>query len=239
MRQLYLLLVIAFALAGPAFGATVLQDNFDGENGGIPTPDYSSFANFEIPGPSPVGLVDTGTLGLPGHGLAVQLGGLGHAAGGIETTNAFSFTAGELIILSLKVAGQQRPEPTRPISVDFFFDAPVDISEYGENIGGAQYRGPSAAFQVGQFALSTDWFYPAGIPNDLPFVTLTDWVVPATSGAFRVAIFGDAVDEPGPLIDDFILSVGDAIPEPSTWFMLVTGVGLIGLVARRKSATEA
>ena len=44
---------------------------------------------------------------------------------------------------------------------------------------------------------------------------------------------------PGPgFMDDFLINVSSAVPEPATWGMMVLGFGAVGLTMRRRKRTE-
>src|SRR3990172_2939101 len=88
---------------------TFLYDNFDSENGGAGTANYTGFANWNVT----IGGVDLSGNGvwdwLPGNGLYIDLDGSTDDAGKLESKTNFNLYPGSYE-LSFDLAGSQRGE---------------------------------------------------------------------------------------------------------------------------------
>ena len=106
---------LALLGAGAANAAVVLSDNFNAENGGSGTLNYTGFANWNVSGGA-VDLIGNGTYDfLPGNGLYVDMNGSTGQVGAL-TSNA-SFGPGTYN-LTFDFAGSQRGYDGK-ISVNF------------------------------------------------------------------------------------------------------------------------
>lgn len=109
MKRFALALVAALSLAAPAAQATtLLQDNFNAENGGVGKLNYVSFSNWTV-NKGTVDLIGNGFWDLvPGNGLFLDMDGSGIDSGGIVSASNFSFLAGRTYTLNFRMAGSQR-----------------------------------------------------------------------------------------------------------------------------------
>ena len=111
LHKLVSLLVMSLCLLSRGVGhATVLlNDNFDGENGGVPTLNYSGFANFSIANSGGGGAADLIGNGFadffPGNGLYVDICGSASACAVLTTKQVFA--AGSYTV-TLGIAGNGR-----------------------------------------------------------------------------------------------------------------------------------
>ncbi len=87
----------------------LLSDNFNAENNGVGSYNYSSLANWNVVDGT-VDLIGTGFEQdlLPNNGLYLDLDGTSNNGGRIESKSTFSFNAGDQITLSFYLAGSQR-----------------------------------------------------------------------------------------------------------------------------------
>ena len=92
-RMIIMALVIAsvFAfMAGSSQASILLTDNFDGENGGVGSLNYNSFANWNVTGGT-VDLIGNGNFEFyPGNGLYVDLDGSTNQPGLFASNTVFS-----------------------------------------------------------------------------------------------------------------------------------------------------
>jgi hypothetical protein len=100
---------LATSTAASATTLTVLEDNFNTENGGVGVLNYNSFTKWDVTG----GTVDLiGSNGFfnffPGNGLYVDTDGSTANAGILSSKATFAFAAGDIIDLTFKLAGDQR-----------------------------------------------------------------------------------------------------------------------------------
>ena len=89
---------------------TLLNDNFNSENGGVGLLNYTSFLNWDVT----AGAVDLIPLSdgefnfYPGNGLYVDLDGSTGVAGTIKTKSSFNLVAGETYKLQFDLGGSTR-----------------------------------------------------------------------------------------------------------------------------------
>ncbi len=102
--------------AAPARAGIILQDNFNGENGGTGVFNYAAFTNWNVSGGT-VDLIGGGFVDfLPGNGLYVDLDGSTNQAGLFSTKT--SFAPGNYA-LQFDLAGSQRGTNTESVTVSF------------------------------------------------------------------------------------------------------------------------
>jgi hypothetical protein len=100
-------LVLAGLLATTASAAPVFFDNFDAENGGVGTLNYTGFAQWDVTAGS-VDLIGNGFYDFfPGNGLYLDMDGSTGAAGTIVTQDGITLQPGAYE-LSFALAGNQR-----------------------------------------------------------------------------------------------------------------------------------
>lgn len=99
------LALAALSLASPSHATIMLQDNFNGEHGGLGVLNYYGFANWSVPSGS-VDLIGNGYYDFyPGNGLYIDLDGSTGAAGPLTTNQTFG--AGSYT-LTFDLGGSQR-----------------------------------------------------------------------------------------------------------------------------------
>lgn len=90
VRTLIAAVAVACVAAGTAQAAPVFSDNFNAENGGAGTLNYSGFANWNVTAGS-VDLIGNGYFDfLPGNGLYVDMNGSTGQGGTIATKTTFA-----------------------------------------------------------------------------------------------------------------------------------------------------
>ena len=204
-----------------AFAATMtlLEDNFDNENGGMGQTNFSTFTNWNVTNGS-VDLLGNGFVDFyPGNGLYLDLDGSTSHAGRLESKNTFSFNPNDQIILTFDLAGPCAT--TSPICSEF------PNQNEGDN-----------AVTVVLGSLYQETFVR---DFDDPFQTVTRMVSSdaSTTGTlfFAHASGGDnGGDNIGLILDNVRLTKESStpVPEPSTLGLFISGLVCLELFRRRK-----
>ena len=208
-------LVVAAATVcavAPAGAGTVvlLSDTFDAEHGGVGAAEYSGFANF-------IGAnVD---LLAPGYffNLCQAAGGgtpcvdmEGSGNGSLATRVFYEFTPG-FATLQFDLAGDQRGHSNNTVTVALT-----------SNLGATLF---SETFNLA---------------SDADFTTFSRSVPIADAVSARLSFLsGGPADSYGMLLDNVVLASGapdipSAVPEPESYALMLAGLGVLGLVARRR-----
>jgi hypothetical protein len=221
--------------AGAAHAGNVLTDNFDSENGGASSLNYTNFANFNVVGG--VDLVATPDFGITcagGGGSCVDLAGT-PGPGEIVSKNFYGFTAGQLVTLSFDISGNQRIDETNTLYGAFNFAGNTKVEKY--TLGGDGF-GSDVVFSK---PFTTD-FISTGTTTtgeNQPFETYTMSFIALQTGSVQVGIGTNDGGDFGPVLDNVNLSIS-AVPEPASWAMMLVGFGGLGATmraSRRKLAT--
>jgi hypothetical protein len=209
VRLASLLAAAAALVAGPAAADTVLlNDTFNGENGGAGAAEYSGFANWSA---ANVDLLAPGYFfnlcqAAGGSTPCVDMEGSGN--GSLTTKAAFDLAPGGVTI-QFDLAGDQRGHSNNTITASL-------VSTLGA-------------------VLFSEVFSLAG---DADFTTFTRTVVVAAPTSARLSFLsGGPADSFGMLLDNVVLTAGavtSPVPEPSSLLLLGGGFALIGSVVRRR-----
>lgn len=235
MKSIRLMAAVAagtasLAMAGVAQATTVLSDNFDGEGAAL---NYNSFANWTVSD----GTVDVVTHGsydincFGGAGKCVDLdGSTGNA--GIMTTNAFAFNAGDTVTLSFQARGNDRGGANDTLFAGFNFSGLLS----GNSFSGGGFGAGGGAFA----GLTTFSFSDVLSAND-DYALYTVGFTAASSGTLFAFINAAGGDNVGPILDNVTLDITGrgAVPEPTTWAMMLLGFGGLGAVLRRRRGVYA
>ena len=227
MRKLVLTALVA-ALAAPAGASIVYSNNFDAENGGNSALNYNGFNGLTVSNGT-VDLVRSGDFGITcpgGTGSCVDLDGSTFDAG-LVSSNSYAFNAGDHVALSLLFSGNQRnAPPPDSFSMSFNFGEPVS-GQFG-------YMSSTLGSSIANFTnLTSLTLTVSNIQSNFAFADLTFFFDPTNAGSTIFGLQDGGNDDIGVVIDNLVLSVG-AVPEPSTWAMMIAGFGLAGLATRRR-----
>jgi hypothetical protein len=115
-----------------ARAAVLLDDNFDGENGGVGVLNYSGLANFDVVNAASGGAVDLIGNGFfdfyPGNGLYVDICGSASACGVLATKQIFA--PGNYTV-TLEIAGNARAAVPDAVNVNFgSFSASFPLTQF-------------------------------------------------------------------------------------------------------------
>jgi PEP-CTERM motif len=225
MRKYILAIGLAISSIAPAHAGPVLIDNFDTENGGNTALNYAGFANFTSSGAGNVDIVKSGDYGIVCSGICIDLDG--SPGPGALTSNSFSFGAGDTVRLFFDIGGNQRNGDNDAFGAGFSFAGSANLSNYGFNYFGSDtnlgaYTGISG-ISTGSSVLGS-----AGFSQRSIFFTALN------AGSFTFNFSSPSNDNIGPLLDNVRLDVSSAVPEPSTWMMMILGFGLAGFAMRRR-----
>jgi hypothetical protein len=222
----------AAAAAVLGFGATsagavdYLFDNFNAETpqppGSTSELNYNHFANFFVYDGT-VDLVSAGGYGIDtGNGYFVDLDGSTMNGGTIETINHFNFSAGDRVRLSFDVSGNQRDTGGQDdnLFAGFRFFTPVTYSKV--QLTGFDSIQTPAPILEGVKTL---------VPMTQPWTTYSISFTAQNAGTFSALIGTGSADNIGPLIDN--VRVSAFVPEPSSWTLMILGMGAAGAMLRR------
>ena len=132
--------ILFFAsLVGISNAAILFSDDFNAENGGNGTLNYSQFVNWDVTDGS-VDLIGNGNNDLlPGNGLYVDLDGSSSNSGLLSTKQTFNFAQEAVYKLSFRYAGSQRgSQETFRVTLGGLIDD-VTIVESNEGFQTATY----------------------------------------------------------------------------------------------------
>ncbi len=213
----------ALAIAGSANAAVLFSDNFDTEPTALTV---TSLANWTVTGN--VDVVDTGTYSIDCDVKCVDLDGT--TGPGQILSNPIAFGAGQQILISFDVSGNQRDGADD----EFFFELTFGSTlNYNNNvITGFSYG------TTGVYTNTGSGTYFEVIGANRPFLTYTYGFIPTAAGTLSLRLGTTSGDNIGPVLDNVLVTSG-AVPEPATWAMLITGFGLVGFAARRRRSFAA
>ena len=197
------------ALAGAAQADVSLQDTFDTENGGAGAAEYSGFTHWTA---ANVDLLAPGYFfnlcqAAGGSTPCVDMEGSGN--GTMTTKTVFSVFAGDTVTMQFDLAGDQRNRSGNSVTASL-------VTTTGTTLFSETFT----------------------LASDAPFQTFTRAVTIGADAAVRFGFqSGGPADSMGMLLDNVSFAAGVAapVPEPSTWVLLVAGLGAVGAWRRRQS----
>ena len=222
-------LAAAAVMAMPASAVTIFSQNFD------TVPRANNTTN--VPGFTVTGGVDvisSGTAGVLCVGAAGRcLDLVGSPNVGSITSTPINFNAGRLITVSFHLSGNPRAgTPADIFNFALGFTDPENIAVFTLISG---FQGSYGSTGPG---ISTMGTYTESLVRNRPFVSYALSFVPTSAGSLLLTFGGAGPnDSAGPIIDNIL--VDSAVPEPSTWLMLIAGFGMVGVAARRRRSSVA
>lgn len=226
-RMLALTLGLVLGATQASAQTVMLQDNFNGENGGTTSAlNYNAFANWNVSGQ--VDVVRSGQFGITCNGMCVDLDG-SSGPGALKSKLLYSFSAGEVVSFRAFVSGSQRSSAADNFSMRFNFADGVSVADATADEAGQLYN-------FGGFGPTTSWehtFAPLAGTSAFAWYGVSFTALNAGSVSFELKT--NSGDNIGPIVDEMIAQrSGVAVPEPSTIALLTMGFVLLGAAARRK-----
>ncbi len=220
-------LAAALVLATNAQAQISFSDNFTGEASGATILNYASFANWNVAGA--VDLIGSGNFGitcLGSAGSCVDLSGSQNSAGALISKTAFSFSAGDRVMVSFQASGNQRNSMVDQLDLKLNFSVSTTFTQYISNLAGSGgFLAPGLQFATGRQMTGTEGFSSYFFE-----------FVAGNSGTFTVEIGTTRANNVGPILDNVAVVSNrmNVVPEPSTYALMATGLTLLGAIARRK-----
>ena len=236
MKRTAIFTAAAFLACSNVQAQTLLiHDGFTPENGGASALNYASFANWNVSGV--VDLIRSGDFGITcvaGTGSCVDIDGSQNTGGALTSKTAFSFSAGDRVVVSFMASGSQRTTATDVLRMSLNFSAPTTFSSYTSTIAGVTTSSGAPTF------VNTGWSASATLaPTDAFSMWTLDFTA-ANAGTFVLILDTTSNDNVGPIVDDIAVRRFDAqtnvVPEPATWTLMLSGLGILGVAARRRRA---
>jgi hypothetical protein len=222
-------LAAAAVMAMPASAVTIFSQNFDSAPRANNT---TNVPGFTVTGG--VDIVSNGTAGVLCAGAAGRcLDLVGSPNVGSVTSDPISFNAGRVITVSFAVSGNPRAgTPADIFNFALGFTDPENIAVFTLISG---FQGSYGSTGPG---ISTMGTYTESLVRNRPFVSYALSFVPTSAGSLLLTFGGAGPnDSAGPIIDNIL--VDSAVPEPSTWLMLIAGFGMVGVAAHRRRSSVA
>ncbi len=224
-RTLFLAASALFAIAAPASAATNLVANGSFESG---------LANWTIGGTDsqgfpPVAILYNSATGYPtgAYGEAVPVNDAGTNSPDLPGAHAAYFVSDFTVNQSLK---QTVALEIGTYQIGFSAYAPANGFK---NVGEATFSGSIAGVTLASYAVST-----GPVTN---WQTFADSVEITTAGDYEVSFIFNTNRFPSKdvVIDQVYIIAGNpavpGVPEPASWALLISGFGMVGFAARRRT----
>jgi hypothetical protein len=214
----------------------LLSDSFDKEGGGTSALDFTEFANWKVKGQ--VDLIGGGDWGIKCAGSCVDLTG-SSGEGYLITSNAFSFNAGDVMKLTVDVGGSQQTKALDPFLMTLFFDRETKFSAYSTDFGGTLFESKDGT------AAGTSFTQSALVSGTAPISTWFFEFTAASAGTVQYVLGSTSEEAGGAIVDNVMISryassfgvepMVSTVPEPTTFALMLGGLGALGMVARRRT----
>jgi hypothetical protein len=225
--RLFTVLAAAAVLAMPASAVTLFSQNFNSVsalNNTTNVPGFTVAGSVDVLNNGSAGVVCAG-----GVGRCLDLVGSPNAGSVLSTVIAFS--AGNQITVSFDLSGNQRLTGTDNFNFALSFTNPENIVSVSTTNFQSAYGSTGVVTGFG--------VYNETVSRTRPYVNYVLSFIPTSSGSLRLAFGSDSAnDARGPILDN-VLVTSLAVPEPSSWLMLLAGFGMVGVAARRRRSSVA
>lgn len=225
--------LLVLTWAGGAGAGVLLTDNFDAENGGVGQLNYGGFANWNVTDGT-VDLIQHASFGINcfgGGGMCVDLDGSTGNAGIMTTKTGYAFNAGDTLTLSFQARGNDRGGALDTLLAGFTFADPTDLSSFSSGGFGLDSSGALLGL--------SDFSYSDTLASEDDYALYTLGFTAASAGVAFAFVQAQGGDNIGPILDNVSLATSSptgAIPEPSTWALMLVGFGSLGAMLRRRRA---
>lgn len=211
------------AASAQAQTTTLLNDNFNSEFGGLSKLNYTGFANWDVTGQ--VDLVKGGDYSITCGGSCIDLDG-SSGPGALRTKIAYSFAAGDVMKISFDVGGSQRVSGASDnFTFGMVFGTVTNIAGCSSVLLGCVSGSGISAFSSG-----------STINSAAVFSTRSLEFTAGTAGTVTYSFGTTSADNIGPLLDNVLITRTSTVPEPSTWALMIAGLGALGVAAKRRRA---
>lgn len=219
-------LAAAAVMAMPASAVTIFSQNFDSAPRGN---NIATVPGFTVTGG--VDLIQSGTAGVLCAGAAGRcLDLVGSPNTGSVTTTPINFNAGRLITVSFDIGGN--PRDANIFNFALGFTNPENVASFTLLTG---FQGSYGGTGSNITSFGT---YSETVARSRPFVSYALQFISSGSGSLLLTFGGAGPnDSAGPILDNIL--VDSAVPEPSSWLMLLAGFGMVGVAARRRRVSVA
>jgi hypothetical protein len=220
----------------PAHAATVFSDDFESDQAGL---GLTSLKNFTVlqsdsdPVSKTVDVVSPATapsFGMTVSSNVVDLDGTPGPAF-MYSNDTFKYKKGDTITLTFDLGGAQRGSVSDEFQALFLLDSLQKVTSIGyTNLDGNDL----VAGPVWVYGSDIEAFFAGTEPMEKRSIFFTA----AQDGYFKFAFATTSADNVGTLLDNVILDITPgAVPESSTWAMMIAGFGAVGMGMRRRRAS--
>ena len=228
MRGILASALLATAAVPAGAATTLFSQNFDAVPVGVPA---AGVPGFSIVGT--VDVVDDNTFGIRCAGNAGRCLDLDGTPGpGQITSTAIALSAGRTVTVSFQLSGNQRDQIDDLFRSDMLLGGPTDVADFTciATFGCGVIPFIAGATQFGP--------YFEQVPAVRGWQTYAFSFRPLQDTTLTMRFSTNSRNFIGPLLDDVLVTQSE-VPEPASWAMLIAGFGLVGAVARRRTAPAA
>ena len=237
MRTSFVVALLTVSLAAGAANAAqtkiLFSDDFDAETPRLG--ETSSLGKWGVIGEIDVIDGANNVVGVTCAGRCIDLSGTSGSAVGFVNATPFNMAGGRRVTVSFQISGNQRNADT----VFFTMNAGQqntnsDWQDFVWNLDFTQREGDGSVINT-QFGSA---FLMLPVAGADPFRTFGFSFTPSVNSVMQFNIGNLEPGINGPLLDNVLITqAGGAVPEPTSWAMLITGFGLTGAAARRRRTT--
>jgi PEP-CTERM motif len=221
------LLATAALIAVPASATTLFSENFNSITTNTlnigPGNAITKAASMDVIGEVDA-VVPVNGFGITATSTVIDLDG--SSGPGAVIKSGFNLVAGRSYTLSFVAGGAQRGSASDSLYVQLLSSTSGDLSILSStglfSFVGGSIVGLNEAFAAGR-----------PVTGSTPFTLSSFTLLANNNTSFGFKIGTNSGDNIGPLLDEVSLT-RNAVPEPSSWAMLIAGFGLVGAARRNR-----